>query len=71
MASEFLPSAARQRARQAALPDAPALRRALTQAANGLPFRPGLFEPFLRDVEQARTGAPLDLDRVQRHRPAT
>ncbi len=60
MASQFLPSEQRQRQRQAALPDATTLRRALDQAAGGLPFRAGLFEPFLREVEQARSGPLLD-----------
>ena len=59
-ASDILPSEALQRARRAALPDAPALRRALAQAAQGLPFRPRLFEPFLREVERARSGPLLE-----------
>jgi predicted exporter len=28
----------------------------------GLPFRPGLFEPFLDGVEQSKSGAPVTLD---------
>jgi predicted exporter len=62
--SEILPSEALQRERRAALPGAPALHDALAQAGRGLPFRPGLFEPFLRDVERARSGpllSPSDL----------
>ena len=63
-ASDVLPSEALQRKRRAALPDAQALREALAQAQRGLPFRPGLFEPFLRDVARARDGPlllPADL----------
>jgi len=59
-ASDILPSEARQRARRAALPDAQALRRALERAERDLPFRPGLFEPFLHDVERARSGPLLE-----------
>jgi predicted exporter len=63
-ASEILPSEALQRKRRAALPDETALRRALEEAGRSLPFRPGLFEPFVRDVERARNGPllqPADL----------
>lgn len=63
-ASEVLPSEALQRKRRAALPDKKALQHALEEAERGLPFRPGLFEPFVRDVERARSGPllqPADL----------
>ena len=53
--SRYLPSAATQRARQAALPDRAALAAMLDEAAKDLPFRAGLFHPFLDDVEKART----------------
>ncbi len=51
----YLPSLATQRARQAALPAAQALREHLQHAQRGLPFRGGLFEPFLLDVAAAAT----------------
>jgi predicted exporter len=54
--SLYLPSQKTQRQRQAALPPPASLTASLTQALEGLPFRTGLFEPFVRDVEQARTG---------------
>ncbi len=57
--SRYLPSVATQRARQRKLPDRATLQRALTQALQGLPFRPGLFQPFLDDVQTARTLPPL------------
>ncbi|MGH8190053.1 MAG: MMPL family transporter [Rhodanobacteraceae bacterium] len=57
--SRFLPSIAAQRARQAKLPDRAALESALHQAMQGLPFRPGVFTPFVDDVEAARTLPPL------------
>lgn len=58
--SRYLPSAATQRARQAALPDEAALRASLAEASAGLPFKPGLFEPFLADVAAARALPPVD-----------
>ena len=54
----ILPSEASQRARQAAIPDADALRERLDKAADGLPFQSQLFEPFLREAPAARE-APL------------
>ncbi|MGA1860717.1 MMPL family transporter [Azospirillum sp. 11R-A] len=50
-----LPSQAAQRARQAALPTPDRLRASLTEALQGLPFRPDAFAPFLADSEKART----------------
>jgi predicted exporter len=61
LAAAYLPSRARQAERRAALPDAATLRENLNHALHGLPFRPGLFEPFLRDVESTRTGPLLSL----------
>lgn len=61
----YLPSLAVQRARQAALPASRTLRENLQQALQGLPFRPGLFEPFLRDVAAAREQSLLDRDSLQ------
>ena len=57
--SRFLPSVATQRARQAKLPDAADLQSALQQAMQGLPFRAGVFAPFVADVEAARKLPPL------------
>ena len=54
--ARYLPSLAAQRARQAALPDAAALRVGLDAALQGLPFQPGLFAPFLAAVGSARSG---------------
>jgi predicted exporter len=65
LAARYLPSVATQQRRQAALPDADSLQRALDEATQGLPFRPGIFEPFLEDVRQARAAEalrPKDLD---------
>jgi predicted exporter len=58
-AAKLLPSAAVQRARQATLPTADALRVQLDAALADSPFRADAFEPFLADVERARRAAPL------------
>ena len=50
----YLPSAATQRRRLAALPDADVLQRRLEQAITGLPVSARLFAPFVRDVQAAR-----------------
>jgi predicted exporter len=65
MASHFLPSAERQERRRSALPDSPTLRKALGEAVTGLPFKEGLFEPFIRDVDAARTAPLLEVDAMR------
>lgn len=65
MAARYLPSAALQRARQQALPDAESLRTALESALADSPFRSDAFEEFLDDVQRARAApvlGPHDLD---------
>lgn len=57
--ARYLPSAATQRARIAALPDQPTLAARLDTARQGLPFRATAFAPFLDDVEEARRLPPL------------
>lgn len=57
--SQYLPAAATQRARAAALPEPVLLAAAMETARQGLPFRAGLFEPFLSDVGSSRVLAPL------------
>jgi len=59
LAARYVPSAATQRARQQALPDADTLRGSLQAAQQGLPFRPDAFDGFLRAVERGRTLPPL------------
>lgn len=63
--ARWLPSAATQRARLAALPEAETLAARLAAARAGLPFRATAFAPFLEDVAAARALPPLtvaDLD---------
>jgi predicted exporter len=57
--SAILPSLRTQTERRNAVPDADILRARLTAASAGLPFRPDLFAPFLRDAEAATTASPL------------
>ena len=57
--SRYLPTVALQQARQAKLPDRARLQHDLDQARQGLPFRAGLFQPFVDDVETARQLPPL------------
>ena len=59
LATRYVPSLAEQKRRLAALPEAATLRANLEQALDGLPFQRGVFEPFLRDVEQSRARGPL------------
>lgn len=57
--SRYLPSIATQRARQARLPDRARLTRIVDKASAGMPFRKGLFKPFINDVETARHAPPV------------
>ena len=62
--ARYLPSVAVQKRRQAALPDRDTLQTALVEALKGLPFKAGLFEPFLDDASQARELPPLTPDKL-------
>ena len=62
LATRYVPSLAEQKRRLAALPEPSTLRTNLEQALDGLPFQRGVFEPFLRDVEQSRSRGPLAED---------
>ncbi len=57
--SRYLPSLATQEQRRQRLPERAALAAALAEAQRDLPFRAGLFTPFLDDVERARALEPL------------
>ncbi|WP_424136193.1 MMPL family transporter [Roseomonas chloroacetimidivorans] len=58
--SRYLPSRETQAARQAALPPADVLEGRLTEAMQGMPFRPGAFAPFLAAIEESHNLPPLD-----------
>jgi predicted exporter len=61
LAARYLPSRKTQQARQASLPDRETLERNLTSAGKGLPYKPGLFQPFLDATGKAKTQEPVDL----------
>ena len=63
--ARFLPSAAAQAARRAALPAPDDLRQRLQAATSGLPIRPERLEPFVQDVAQARQQPPLTANALQ------
>ena len=63
--ARYLPSRRTQLARRDALPDAARLREHLRQVVASSPFRPGLFEPFVRDVVAAKAAPPLDRARLR------
>jgi len=54
----YLPSEKTQQGRRGAIPDERVLRANLSKAMSGLPFKSGVFEDFILQVEDART-APL------------
>ena len=59
MAAGYLPSRQTQSARQQALPSMQSLQAAMAQATAGLPFKLGIFDPFLDAVEASRRLPPL------------
>ncbi len=63
--TRVLPSRRTQSARRDALPDEARLRENLRQVVASSPFRPGLFEPFIRDVAAAKVAPPLDRARLR------
>ena len=60
--SHYLPGRKTQERRRTALPDAQTLKRNLDLSLRGLPFRDGLFAPFLEAVERARSGPLLTIE---------
>lgn len=60
LVTRYLPSRREQERRLKAIPDASTLKMNLQRAQASLPFKPGVFEPFLRDAEEARKRGPLD-----------
>lgn len=60
--SQVLPSQRTQSMRRSAIPDAAELRRSIAQASHGLPFRPGLFDPFLQAAAAARQQPLLEAE---------
>ena len=65
MAAQFLPSIKKQKHRIKTLPKSSQLRNRLEQATTQLPFKPGLFEQFINDVEASKTKVLLDMETVK------
>lgn len=63
--ARLLPSVAVQTARQAALPDEATLRERLIQATSGGALPADRLQPFVADVQAARTMAVLDVERIR------
>lgn len=60
LAARYLPSRKTQQLRQSALPDRETLERNLTSSLHGLPFKAGLFQPFLDAIGAAKAQQPID-----------
>ncbi len=65
MAANYLPSIRWQKLRQQALPDQKTLRNALKEAQHDLPFKPGLFDPFIQSIAATKTLVPLENQTIQ------
>lgn len=63
--SDYLPSRQAQRARLRSLGEIPSLRANLERALQGLPFRRGVFEPFLADAAAAENSPLIDRSSLQ------
>jgi predicted exporter len=64
-AARYVPTAEKQRQRQARLPEPATLRADVDAAVKDTPFRPDVFEPFLDDVEKARRLRLLTVDQLR------
>jgi predicted exporter/predicted hotdog family 3-hydroxylacyl-ACP dehydratase len=64
-AARYIPSADAQLRRQRDLPVSKTLREDLGAALAQTPFRANAFEPFVHDVEQARSLPPLTIERMR------
>jgi predicted exporter len=63
--ARFLPSAAAQERRLESLPSANELRARLREALRGMPLRADRLEPFLADVERARSAGILTREAIR------
>jgi len=63
--SRLLPSHRIQLENRNRLPDRHSLQKDLAQAAAGMPFKAGLFTPFLDDVAKARKRTPLSFEQLE------
>lgn len=65
MAADYLPSIRLQKSRQQGLPDHVTLQKHLTEAQQNLPFRPGLFDPFVQGIATAKSLIPLEKQTIE------
>jgi len=63
--TDLLPSQALQRERLSRLPRRAELEASVQQAMRGLPFKSGLFDPFVQGVEFTRTLSPMTREDLQ------
>jgi predicted exporter len=63
-AVHYLPSEKMQALRQAALPDEKSLQAALAVAVKGLPFKPGIFSEFIKDVARTKQSKPIEIENL-------
>jgi predicted exporter len=63
--TRWLPSLATQQRRQTGLPSTAALQTAVQEAAQGTPLKAERLAPFLADVQQARSQAPITRDSLR------
>lgn len=64
-ASQFLPSKDLQLIRQKNLPESSVLNFRLGSVLQNMTFKPGIFKPFITDIEQAKDLNPLTLDKAK------
>lgn len=64
-AARYVPTAEKQRQRQARLPEPATLRTDVDAAVKDTPFRPDVFEPFLEEVEKARRLKLLTVEQLR------
>jgi predicted exporter len=64
-AARYVPTAEKQRQRQARLAEPATLRADVAAAVSDTPFRPDVFEPFLEDVEKARRLRLLTIEQLR------
>lgn len=64
-AARYVPSAEKQRQRQARLPEPATLRADMAAAVQDTPFRADVFEPFFEDVEKARRLRLLTVEKLR------
>ncbi len=65
MAADYLPSLKTQVLRKQTLPDRHSLEKHLIEAQEDLPFKQGLFRPFIKSVTHAKNLSPLDIQTIQ------